>query len=88
MINIFLAPNTNPNPPDAPSNFTVEYINIFPGQTSLSFAFLWVIFACVPLMLCVKPCVFLCNQKKHQHDHVEEEGSSLKEGSNQFQDGG
>jgi len=72
MINMFLQAGLNPDPKPAPPDFVVYAINIFPNQTTLSVAFVLIIFICVPLMLCVKPCVFLCTHKKHD-DHVEEE---------------
>lgn len=50
-------------------------INIFGGATdlqrNLSISFVVIMFISVPLMLCVKPCVFLCTNKKHDDEHIE-----------------
>jgi V-type H+-transporting ATPase subunit a len=65
MINMFLEPGTNPATQEP-----ITMINIIGGatslQTNLATAFVLVIFVCVPLMLCVKPCVWRCQHSGHQ----------------------
>jgi hypothetical protein len=74
MINMFLAAGNNPDPKPAPPHFTIYMINIFPQQTQLMVAFVLIIIICVPIMLCVKPCVWRCRNSGH-HDEVHEEAA-------------
>mmetsp|Transcript_19650 Transcript_19650/g.14358 ORF Transcript_19650/g.14358 Transcript_19650/m.14358 type:complete len:182 (-) Transcript_19650:497-1042(-) len=67
MINMFLDPMYNPEAQDP-----VVYNNVFGGsgdiQYKLSDAFVTTVLICVPIMLCVKPCVFCCTHKEEHHE--------------------
>jgi len=43
-------------------------------QKQLSDAFVTIVIICIPLMLCVKPCVFCCSHKEEHHHEEEQEG--------------
>lgn len=42
-------------------------IAVIPNQEDIALVFLLIAFVCVPLMLCVKPCAFLCCKKSAHH---------------------
>lgn len=66
MINMFLLAGQNPE-----EQVPILQINIINGQTTIALIFLFIVFACVPLMLCVKPCwLSYLHRKEHRiHEH-------------------
>lgn len=69
MINMFLLHGT------PPEEFSPKMISVLNHQTTVGSVFVVIILICVPVMLCVKPCVLNCQHKKHakahQHDQLE-----------------
>jgi V-type H+-transporting ATPase subunit a len=77
MINNFLAGG---NQPFVENNGTTIDVYFFNGQKQISEMLIVIVFICVPLMLCVKPCAMLCCKYGVPHDEHAQEFERLEPG--------
>ena len=68
MINNFLAGGNQEYIVGDPST----NVFFFNGQKGISETLIAIVFICIPIMLCTKPCVMLFCQKPHHDEHVDQ----------------
>jgi V-type H+-transporting ATPase subunit a len=84
MIDIFLSGASNLATDDTTKKEVPKYFYTMDGQKGASIALLLIALACIPTMLCVKPCIMRCRMKNHEHSphvHVESESVQYEKGS-------
>lgn len=79
MIDIFLSGASNATTNEKSQIEVPKYFYTMDGQKGASISLLLIALACIPTMLCVKPCIMRSKLKHHEHSpHVQVESESVQ----------